>query len=198
MFAPSPKDAERRRDFEEAKLVPPLKNAEGEKIERDTSLPIVDLHSLRSSLAVRLAKQNVPPMIAQRLMRHASVTTTTRHYVKLQIVDLAAAAAKAAAPSPDAANAATGTDDVRALGDAKRANTGANTPSANRRQDRAKPRGNEARDVADLIARNPGRRAYLRGTARLAAMEAAPGIEPGNNGFAIRRLTAWLRRRASC
>jgi hypothetical protein len=25
-------------------------------------------------------------------------------------------------------------------------------------------------------------------------MEAAPGIEPGNNGFAIRRLTAWLCR----
>src|SRR5688500_15743572 len=26
-------------------------------------------------------------------------------------------------------------------------------------------------------------------------MEAAPGIEPGNNGFAIRRLTTWLCRR---
>jgi integrase len=83
VFVPSPKEAKRRRDFEEEKLVPPRENAQGEKLERDPAQPVVDLHSLRSSLAVRLAKQIVPSMIAQRLLRHASVTTTTRHYVKL-------------------------------------------------------------------------------------------------------------------
>lgn len=202
VFDPAPKDAERRRDFEEAKLVPSLVNAKGERLKRDTSLPVVDLHSLRSSLAVRLAKQNVPPMVAQRLMRHASVTTTTRHYVKLQLVDLAAAAATAARrePARNEAQAATGTDgsSPRPLCDPKRANTGANTQHTKRRQDRAKLRDNEAKVLDVTHARNSARRADLRESSRVAAMEAAPGIEPGNNGFAIRRLTAWLRRRASC
>ena len=52
---------------------------------------VVDFHSLRGSFATRLAQAGVKPLHLKRLMRHASIRTTDRHYTDLQLADLAGA-----------------------------------------------------------------------------------------------------------
>ena len=47
----------------------------------------VDLHSLRSTLATRLARQGVAPQVAQRVLRHSDYRTTAKHYVRLELAD---------------------------------------------------------------------------------------------------------------
>ena len=47
-----------------------------------------DFHALRSQYGTDLARANVSPAKAQRLMRHKDIKLTMRHYVRLEIVDL--------------------------------------------------------------------------------------------------------------
>jgi len=47
----------------------------------------VDLHSLRATLGTRLARMGTPPQVTQRIMRHASLETTQKHYTLLTLDD---------------------------------------------------------------------------------------------------------------
>jgi len=74
-----------------------------------------DLHCLRATLATALARQNVTPQVAQRILRHADYRTTLKHYVTLGIHDMAGAVAKLPAVQLEAEAAqATGTEDATA------------------------------------------------------------------------------------
>ena len=57
----------------------------------DASGKTADLHSLRSTLATRLARANVSPEVVRRIMRHASYKTTQKHYTQLGLADTAGA-----------------------------------------------------------------------------------------------------------
>ena len=48
---------------------------------------VIDLHSLRSTLATQLARQGVAPQVAQRIMRHSDYRTTLAHYTALRTAD---------------------------------------------------------------------------------------------------------------
>ncbi len=65
-------------------------------IEPETAEGKIDFHSLRVTFATSLARAGVPLAVAQRLMRHSTPLLTTKHYTRLEIFDLAAAAEKAA------------------------------------------------------------------------------------------------------
>ena len=71
---------QRRRDFQEAGI--PLVDEAGR---------FADLHSLRSSLATRLARQGVSPQICRQVMRHANYEVTLEHYTKLGLSDASGA-----------------------------------------------------------------------------------------------------------
>src|SRR4030095_13035261 len=58
-------------------------------VRRDDSDQVVDLHSLRGWFGSRLARSGVPSMVLRDLMRHSSVVTSERHYVRLRLHDLA-------------------------------------------------------------------------------------------------------------
>jgi integrase len=68
----------------------------------------VDLHSLRSTLATKLARAGVAPAVTQRIMRHASIETTLRHYTHLSQADDAAGLAAMRLASPKASDEAAG------------------------------------------------------------------------------------------
>ena len=46
-----------------------------------------DLHALRATLGTRLARFGTPPQVTQRIMRHASLETTQKHYTLLTLDD---------------------------------------------------------------------------------------------------------------
>jgi hypothetical protein len=72
---------------------------------------VVDFHSLRGTFATRLAQASVKPLHLKRLMRHASIRTTDKHYTDLQLADLAGAVRTLSSPDGQAeALRATGTD----------------------------------------------------------------------------------------
>jgi integrase len=89
LFPHPPKNEERRRHYLEAGIE--LLNKDG----------AADLHSLRSSLAGRLAKQGVAPFVARDFLRHANVATTEKHYVKLRLGDLQVGVAALVAPTDE-------------------------------------------------------------------------------------------------
>lgn len=62
------------------------------QIPKKTDAGIACFHSLRHTLATRLAQAGVAPQIAQLLMRHADVTTTMTVYTDRHLLDLASAA----------------------------------------------------------------------------------------------------------
>jgi len=64
----------------------------------DESGRVVDLHVMRTTLATNLVKQGVMPQETQRIMRHANISTTNRHYTDLRFNDLSRAMDKL--PSP--------------------------------------------------------------------------------------------------
>ncbi len=69
-------------------------------IEPETAEGKIDFHSLRVTFGTSLARAGVPLAVTQRLMRHSTPLLTTKHYTRLEIFDLAAAAEKAAQLSP--------------------------------------------------------------------------------------------------
>ena len=78
----------RQRDFERAGI--PLVDENG---------AFADLHALRVSLHTRLAREGVPPQVAQRIMRHADYRTTLSAYTTLELVDGATALSRIGAPT---------------------------------------------------------------------------------------------------
>ena len=50
----------------------------------------IDLHALRTTLATNLVRRGTPSQITQRIMRHADIRTTQRHYIVLGLADTAA------------------------------------------------------------------------------------------------------------
>ena len=51
-----------------------------------------DFHALRSQYGTDLARADVPIQVAQQLMRHSTPALTAKHYTRLNLVDLGAAA----------------------------------------------------------------------------------------------------------
>ena len=58
-----------------------------------------DFHSLRHRLGSELAKANVPPKVAQTLMRHSTITLTMDRYSHIGLWDTAGALDKLPVPS---------------------------------------------------------------------------------------------------
>jgi integrase len=61
------------------------------KIDYKVDGKVADFHSLRASLATRLAKAGIPPQITMQIMRHSSVDLTLRFYTFLGVSDHRAA-----------------------------------------------------------------------------------------------------------
>jgi len=75
---------------------------------------VADLHSLRTTLGTNLARAGVAPQVAQRILRHASFTTTEKHYVTLSLVDSAGAIASLPSAWHPPAVVSTGTNGAAA------------------------------------------------------------------------------------
>jgi len=76
----------------------------------------VDFHTLRTTFATRLIKQDVQPSYLQRLMRHADIKTTNEYYTDLRLHDLDGAVNQLSVPElvpikQEQEYLATGTDD---------------------------------------------------------------------------------------
>jgi integrase len=54
---------------------------------RDADGRVADLHCLRTTLGTRLARQGVPPQVAQKIMRHSDINLTITHYTDLRLDD---------------------------------------------------------------------------------------------------------------
>lgn len=89
-----PTNTTRRRDFKAAGMDVDKPDERGR---------VVDLHSLRATLATNLALRGVAPQLAMKLMRHADYRTTLKHYTVLRLEDTAAALAALGAPAAPAA-----------------------------------------------------------------------------------------------
>ena len=76
---------------------------------------MVDLHALRTTLGTNLARQGVPPQIAQKLMRHSDYRTTQKHYTVLGLNDTSGAIEKIPWIRSAVASSATGTDGIAKL-----------------------------------------------------------------------------------
>jgi len=63
-------------------------------IEYENAQGKVDFHALRGTFVTMLCRADVPLAMAQRLARHCTPTLTARHYVRLELSDLTAAAAR--------------------------------------------------------------------------------------------------------
>lgn len=59
--------------------------------ERDDAGKVADLHALRTTLCTHLAKGGAEMPVVQRIMRHRNITTTSKAYTKLGLVDTAEA-----------------------------------------------------------------------------------------------------------
>ena len=63
-------------------------------IDPERAEAVIDLHALRGTYGTALARSGAPIAEVQRLMRHCDPRLTSRHYVKLGIVDHRAAVAR--------------------------------------------------------------------------------------------------------
>jgi len=93
-------------------------------VTRDDDGREIDLHALRATLGTTMARQGVPPRLAQQVMRHASYRTTEKHDVVLGLDDASKAMdAVPAIQTPDTnACRATGTTEATPMdgGDSER------------------------------------------------------------------------------
>ena len=159
---------------------------------RDEAGRVFDFHALRHHFISKLAAAGVHPKVAQTLARHSTITLTMDRYAHLGLFDQTAALDKLprlpASQSDSEARRATGTEGKHAGQHAGTTDTGCcgltasdsgpveEAPS----QDDVRPDEMSASDN-DCDPETPNEK------------EAPPGFEPGNGGFAIRCLTAWLR-----
>lgn len=82
VFPKMPRDRTFRADLERAKVAP-----------ADKAGRVVDFHALRATFGTNLARAGVMPRVAMRLMRHADVKITMKHYTDLRLHDEAKAVA---------------------------------------------------------------------------------------------------------
>ena len=165
---------------------------------RDDAGRVVDFHSLRHTFISTLARGGVHPKTAQALARHSTITLTMDRYSHSLMEELEDALK--VLPDLSATNRqtaiATGTD-----GPVRGAESGsknladclalfggflASDGSADRRT-----AGGSDRTLSG--SKSTGKQGENAATPSAKIQEASPGIEPGNNGFANRCLTAWLR-----
>jgi len=71
-----------------------LNNIREASIERDDGTGTVSFQSFRVTLGTRLARNGVAPQIAQKILRHADISTTMKYYTKLRIEDATAGVEK--------------------------------------------------------------------------------------------------------
>ena len=79
------------RDLEEAGI----QGRDGRNAVPSPSGEVIDFHSFRMTLATTLANQGVNALHLKRIMRHASIATTDRHYAGMNLADLSRAFASA-------------------------------------------------------------------------------------------------------
>jgi len=79
-----PSPSELYRDLEGAGVQARL----GRSAVPDDAGEVIDFHSLRATFATMLARAGVLPLHLRRLMRHASIETTDKHYTGLRLSDL--------------------------------------------------------------------------------------------------------------
>ncbi len=89
----------RRLDFERAGIA-----------DRDESGRFADLHAMRATMCTTLLDRGVPATKVQRILRHANLSTTLRHYHKLSLASVAEGLAVLPVVEELAVLAATGTD----------------------------------------------------------------------------------------
>lgn len=65
-----------------------IQRMEGRYAVRDAGGRILDFHSFRGTIATLLANRGVAPLHLKRIMRHASIETTDRHYAGIRLDDL--------------------------------------------------------------------------------------------------------------
>jgi integrase len=75
------------RDLEEAGI----QERDGRRAVPSASGETIDFHSFRMTLATMLANEGVNALHLKRIMRHASITTTDRHYAGMNLADLSRA-----------------------------------------------------------------------------------------------------------
>jgi site-specific recombinase XerD len=167
---------------------------------RDASGLVFDFHSLRCEHATLLDLAGVSPRVVQKKMRHSKLELTGR-YTRPRVVDLKQATDALPTLRPDDTPSrevgtlgATGTD-----GERIKDRFAHHLPTKGDGSRRIESdfggidRSPKDRSPNPNLPQDPGLgdpRQILRGSFR----EAPPGFEPGNNGFANRCLTAWLRR----
>ena len=64
---------------------------QGEIITEDDTGRVIDFHSLRHTFSTLLSSAGVTPQVAQKLMRHADITTTMKTYTHIEVLDRRAA-----------------------------------------------------------------------------------------------------------
>lgn len=135
-----------------------------------------DFHSLRHCTATLLRQAKVDPRMSQAVMRHSDIRLTMQTYTDLQLMDKEAA--------------------LDSLPDLPAIVPGGGKPQAQA----VRATGTDGRPMPDSGALDY-KGAYKRVSripqpvaADVVCMEAAPGFEPGDEGFADPCLTAWLCR----
>lgn len=73
---------------------------------RDARDLVVDIHALRTTTGTMLARAGVPPAVTQRILRHADMATTLKHYTALNRRDQVEALARLEIPDPPSPPAA--------------------------------------------------------------------------------------------
>jgi integrase len=146
-----------------------------------------DFHALRHRLGSELARANVPPKVAQTLMRHSTITLTMDRYSHVGLHDTAGALEKLPMLTDlDAPKGPISEDFATHLplgGDV----SGRNPSGAD---------GIAASDPVEGGCRNSVVGTDFSGTGRDVTERGAGRIRTGGHGFADRCLTTWLRRHA--
>jgi len=123
------------RDFARAGI--PAIDAEGR---------VADLHAFRTTLCTNLQRNGVEIQLAQRVLRHADLRTTQRHYSQLALRDVEQALEKLPAIVPTAVSAREGTTGAIAVVDAAQGLGGLSQRGSSRGSSRHAKRRETSRD----------------------------------------------------
>jgi integrase len=166
---------------------------------------IADFHSLRAYYISALVRSGASISEVHKLARYAKPETTLNHYAKVSAHDLCGAVETLPNPSRTASEpeklAATGTtgQPISKLGslhfpygdDQTRVDKSSPDEMRARNDERVASTPEIDSSLQDKASDDQSRR--VAGIDGEEVPEAPPGFEPGNNGFADRRLTTWLR-----
>jgi hypothetical protein len=172
-----------------------------------TSLPAsscntsLDFHALRHTFLTNLARSGVHPKVAQALARHSTITLTMDRYTHTVLEDQV----KALAKLPDLGMSdvesakATGTAGPEKASDCLAECLAFEGRFHETSVDSESPESAMKGEPRNATERGKGARTHpFRRDRGRKPLEAAPGLEPGNEGFANPCLTTWLRRLVRC